>query len=69
MISTENGNIIKSTNYKLNVFHLWAAAREVEQRLEKYQYQALDKTLREEEFCPQCHKHVIAWFLVKFRNN
>ena len=41
----------------LNVFQKWAAAIKVEQRLEEYEHQALDKTLYEEEFCPRYHKH------------
>ena len=52
MVSIENENPKKSTNYWLNVFQKWAAAREVQQRLEEYKDQALDKTLCEES-CPQ----------------
>ena len=59
MVSTENENTGKSTNYWLNVFQKWPAARVVEQHLEEYEC-TLDKPLCEEEFCPRCYKHVIA---------
>ena len=52
MVSGKNENTRKRTIYWLNVFHKWAAPREVKQRLEEYEYQAIDKTLCKEEFRP-----------------
>ena len=45
MVSSENENTRKNTDCWIKVFQKWAAARKVEQRLEKYKHQALDKTL------------------------
>jgi len=44
IISSENENTIRSTNYWLSVFRKWALIREVKQDLEDYECEALDKT-------------------------
>ena len=50
--SSENANTKKSTEYWTGIFRKWATARELDDKLETYECEALDKA----DFTLKCEK-------------